>query len=52
VKRILTAELSAGTHRYDWDGADSDSKPVPPGVYLYQLEAGGRKVTGKVLLLR
>ena len=52
VKRILTAELSAGTHRYDWDGADADSRPVSPGVYLYELNAGGRAVTGKVLFLR
>jgi len=52
VKRILTAELSAGTHRYDWDGADADSKPVSPGVYLYQLNAGGQTVTRKVLFLR
>ena len=52
VKRILTAELSAGTHRYDWDGADADSKPVSPGVYLYQLKAGSRTVTGKVLFVK
>jgi hypothetical protein len=52
VKRILTAGLSAGTHRYDWDGTDAGAKPVSSGVYLYQLNAGSRTVTGKVLFLR
>jgi predicted phosphodiesterase len=52
VKRILTAGLSAGTHRYDWDGTDDRAKQVSPGVYLYQLNAGGRAVTGKVLFIR
>ncbi|MBN1504981.1 MAG: metallophosphoesterase [Candidatus Eisenbacteria bacterium] len=52
VKRILTADLSTGTHRYDWDGTDADSRPVAPGLYLYQLSAAGQTVTRKALLLK
>jgi hypothetical protein len=52
VKRIVTAELSAGTHSYDWDGANADSRPVSPGVYLYQLNVAGHALTNKILFLR
>jgi len=52
VRRIVTAELSAGTHVYGWDGTDAGLKPVAPGVYLYQLNAGGQALTKKILFLR
>jgi hypothetical protein len=32
-----------------WDGRDDAGKPVPPGVYFYRLESGGRSTTGKIV---
>jgi hypothetical protein len=35
-----------------WDGTDSNSKPVPSGIYLYKLSAGKHTLTKKMLLVK
>jgi hypothetical protein len=35
-----------------WDGTGDDGAPLPPGVYLYKLEAGERTVVRKSVRLR
>jgi len=52
VRTLATGTLVAGVHRYDWDGADDQGHALPGGVYLYRLEADGRRLTGKVMALR
>jgi len=34
-----------------WNGTDFNNQPVSPGVYLYQLKAGGKTLGQKKCLL-
>jgi flagellar hook capping protein FlgD len=51
--RTLAARrlLDAGTHSFDWDGADVSGIRLPRGVYLVRVTTGTQSVSGKVLLL-
>ncbi len=42
----------AGRHTLRWDGSDDSGKTAASGVYFYRIEAGGRKLTERVVLLR
>jgi hypothetical protein len=42
----------AGLQRVVWDGRDAQGRPLPSGVYLLRLEAGGRCDRQKLVLLR
>ena len=42
----------AGKHIVTWDGNDSQDRPAATGVYLYTIEAGRFKQSGKMLLLK
>jgi hypothetical protein len=35
-----------------WDGTGNDGATVPSGVYFYVVDLGGRRVTGKIALVR
>jgi len=35
-----------------WDGRDDEGHPVPPGLYLHRLDAAGRTLHGRSLLVR
>ncbi len=41
VRRLIAGETPAGTHRVSWDGVDSSSRAVAPGVYFLELRAAG-----------
>ena len=45
-------ELAQGDHEVQWHGVDAKGTPVPSGVYLYRLEAGGQVLTQKMTLLK
>ncbi|MFH1681290.1 MAG: FlgD immunoglobulin-like domain containing protein, partial [Candidatus Eisenbacteria bacterium] len=40
VLTLRSGVLPKGSHAASWDGRDSSGRRVPPGVYLYRLEAG------------
>lgn len=52
VRRLWRGRAAAGGHTVVWDGAADDGAPLAPGVYLYRLEAGGRAVAKKLVLVR
>jgi hypothetical protein len=52
VRRLVTAELAAGTHSVVWDGLDGDGRKVGSGVYLARLVAGGRTAEHKMVMLK
>jgi hypothetical protein len=52
VRTLAATECIAGHHSYLWDGADSHGNPVSSGVYFYRLQAGGKKLTKKMILLK
>ena len=47
--RRIRGDAGAG---FVWDGRDSEGRPVPPGIYLYRLDADGRTLCGRSLRLR
>jgi len=52
VRKLDQGERPAGSHAIRWDCRNGAGLPVPGGVYLYRLEAGGYTRTRSVVLLR
>jgi hypothetical protein len=52
VRQLLHEVRSAGTHAVVWRGEDDAGRPVPAGVYLYQLRSAAGEATGKMSLVR
>ena len=51
--RVLSEGMSAaGVQRLFWDGRDERGQPLPSGLYFYELQANGQRLTRKLLLLR
>ena len=45
-------EFPAGGGRFLWDGRDLSGRALPAGLYLIQIEAGEKRASGKILILR
>ncbi len=52
ITTLLAGVRAAGAHRISWDGTNAFGNRVASGVYLYQLKAGDRQVTRKMLLTK
>jgi hypothetical protein len=52
VKTLCNHELTAGKHRYVWDGRDSSNRSVASGVYFYRLDSPQYRKTRKMLLVK
>ena len=52
VRVLEDREFPAGRHRISWDATDGSDRPVPAGVYVVRLEAGGAIFARKILLAR
>jgi hypothetical protein len=52
VRTLWSGPLPAGRHRITWDGLSDTGQPVASGIYLLRLEAGGRVLAGRAVLLR
>ena len=52
VKELVNRQLPAGHHEFVWDGTDSHNIQVASGVYFYQINIAGFKVSKKVSLLK
>jgi len=53
VATLIAGELlPAGFHAREWRGRDGEGRALASGVYFLRLEAGGRTVTQKMLLLK
>ena len=51
VRRLWDGTAAAGGYKVTWDGTADDGSPLPPGVYLYKLETGGRAAVKKLVLI-
>ena len=49
LKTLVAGPLAAGAHQVGWDGRDEQGRPVSTGVYVYRLETGAWKATGKMV---
>ncbi len=53
VKELVNTEsLSAGVHRVEWHGDNTDGDKVSSGVYFYRLEAGDQVASKTMILLK
>ena len=52
VKTLVSASLSPGVHRYEWNGKNDSGQPVSSGMYLARLEAHGQRMVKKMNLIR
>ena len=52
IKVLKEGLTTAGTHAVKWDATDENGNTVPSGVYLYQLRAGKRVISRKMMLLK
>lgn len=52
ILKLLDRAYTIGTYTVSWDGKDGYGKPVPSGVYFYQLKAGKFFQVKKMSLLK
>ncbi|MFQ5628533.1 MAG: choice-of-anchor B family protein [bacterium] len=52
VHRLVSGRLRAGIHRVVWDGIDDLGRPVPAGVYIYQLVTANFTASKRLVLVR
>jgi hypothetical protein len=52
VRKLLTADISAGTHTVQWNGRDNNKQPVASGMYLYRVHSGKQYYMGKMVLMK
>ncbi len=52
VRTLREGSGILGTYTIRWDGRDGRGAPLPTGVYLIQLQCGGRSRIAKAILLR
>ncbi len=52
VRVLAQGPAIPGEHTVYWDGADRRGREVSSGVYIYRLQAGGKALTRKMVLLK
>jgi flagellar hook assembly protein FlgD len=52
VKVLLNENLPAGAQTVTWNGDDQTGRPVASGVYFYRLDADGRSLGKRMLLVK
>jgi len=52
VTSIHNGAMQPGLQSVKWNGIDSHGAQVASGVYIYRVEAQGRALTGKMMLLK
>jgi photosystem II stability/assembly factor-like uncharacterized protein len=52
VVTLVNDNLSAGSHRFEWNGCDKNGRPVAAGVYLYALKSGNITKLRKMTLVK
>ena len=52
VKTILREHMIEGEHAANWDGADESGRTMPSGVYFARLDAGGKSMSRKLIMLK
>ncbi len=52
LRVLVEDEFPAGPHVRSWDGRDDRGRRAPSGLYFVQLEAEGRRVVRRMILIR
>jgi flagellar hook assembly protein FlgD len=51
VRKLVDAELPAGFHTINWDGADDEGAAMASGVYIYRLSMGTQAAVKRMVLI-
>ena len=49
VRTLVNGPALEGTHTASWDGTDPSGRSVTSGIYFYQLQAGDKQITKRML---
>ncbi|NOZ03279.1 MAG: T9SS type A sorting domain-containing protein [FCB group bacterium] len=52
VTTILRGELAPGRYQFSWAGKDGTGRPLPSGIYYYQVTTGAQVTTRPMVLLK
>ncbi len=52
IRTLVSANQAAGAYNVQWDGTNVQGEQLASGVYLYQLRAGDRVETRKMMLIK
>jgi predicted hotdog family 3-hydroxylacyl-ACP dehydratase len=52
VETLVDGELPAGEHLATWNRAQRSGAAGAAGVFFYELRAGGRRTTKRIIVLR
>lgn len=52
VKTLVNSRLEAGTHTYNWNGVDSNSRSVASGIYFYRFKSDELDRVYKMVVLK
>ncbi len=52
VKTLVNDRMEAGYHDVVWAGRDENNKSVASGIYFLRMQAGGKTLTHKLMLLK
>lgn len=52
VRTILDEQVAAGSHARVWDGRDEQGREAASGIYFYELDADGRRLSSKLVQVK
>ncbi|MGD8395100.1 MAG: FG-GAP-like repeat-containing protein, partial [Candidatus Eiseniibacteriota bacterium] len=52
LRRERLGRLGAGEHPLEWDGRDGAGRPLPAGVYWFEVRAGAARRASRIVLVR
>ncbi len=52
IKTLENSQKATGDHNVNWNGTDTNGKPVPAGMYFYKMKVGKFSSTKKMVLLK
>ncbi len=52
IRRLIDDQLVSGDHEVVWDGQDEGGRQVASGVYVYEMDQGGRREARRMVLVR
>jgi hypothetical protein len=50
--RTFTGPFAAGINELAWDGLDGEGRPVRSGLYFYELDLPGAKISHRLVVVR
>ena len=52
INNLTNKQINSGNYQFEWNALDNDGNGIASGTYLYVVELGDKKISGKLLLLK